>query len=513
MTGTVQILWFKRDLRVHDHAALAQAALRGPVLPLYIVEPQLWAQPDMSARHWAFLSESLTELQSTLAALGQPLIIRVGDAVEMFESLGRELEIGGLWSHEETGNGWTFARDQRVARWAADKSITWHEPPQFGVIRRMKSRNGWAAAWDRMMALPQIDPSKSLPALPKLSSDPLPSAADLGLAVDASAGRQIGGRTAGLSLLDSFLNERGRDYRRQMSSPVHAETGGSRLSPYIAYGCLSLREITQATWAHQSALKQDADNPATRPWRASMNSFVGRLHWHCHFMQKLEDEPRLEFECLHRAYSKLRPSEVDQVRYDAWANGHTGLPFVDACMRSLIETGWINFRMRAMLMAVASYHLWLPWQETGLHLARLFTDYEPGIHWPQVQMQSGTTGINTARIYNPVKQGYDQDADGQFVRRWVPELAEVPDQFVHEPWLWEGASALLGKSYPDRIVDHLAAAKIAREKIWAVRKGDGFRETARSIVTKHGSRKGNTDRMPRSKRKEPSKQLTLFEGL
>ena len=139
--------------------------------------------------------------------------------------------------------------------------------------------------------------------------------------------------------------------------------------------------------------------------------------------------------------------------------GETGLPFVDACMRSLNATGWINFRMRAMLMAVASYHLWLDWRAPGEHLARQFTDYEPGIHWPQVQMQSGTTGINTVRIYNPVKQGHDQDPDGAFVRRWVPELRDVPDAFIHEPWRWEQAGSVLDRVYPAPIVDHLAAAE------------------------------------------------------
>ena len=117
-------------------------------------------------------------------------------------------------------------------------------------------------------------------------------------------------------------------------------------------------------------------------------------------------------------------------------------------MRYLDHGGWLNFRMRAMLVAVASYHLWLDWRDTGPHLARMFTDYEPGIHWPQMQMQSGTTGMNTVRIYNPVKQGTDQDPGGVFTRRWVPELAEIPDAFLQAPWGWEGAGRILGKRYP-----------------------------------------------------------------
>jgi deoxyribodipyrimidine photo-lyase len=142
--------------------------------------------------------------------------------------------------------------------------------------------------------------------------------------------------------------------------------------------------------------------------------------------------------------------------------------------------------MRAMLMSFASYHLWLPWRDSGLHLARQFVDYEPGIHWSQVQMQSGTTGINTMRVYNPVKQGMDQDPTGAFVRAHVPELDAVPDAFIHEPWRWPGASTL---RYPPPIVDHAAAAKAARDALYGLRKGSGHKEAAREIATKHGSRK------------------------
>jgi deoxyribodipyrimidine photo-lyase len=503
----VAIVWFKRDLRVADHGALAGAAMHGPVLPLYIIEPELWARPDASARQWDFTAECLTELQAALAALGQPLVIRSGDAVEILEALRQHFTITSLWSHEETGNAWTFARDIRVGAWARALGIEWHEPRQFGVIRRLKNRNGWAGAWDRMMgeavttvpaALAPIAIEPGAVSPPLLTADPCP-------------GRQTGGRSVGLALLDSFLAKRGRDYRWQMSSPRHADTGCSRLSPHIAYGSVSLREITQATWAHQSALKADADNPQTKPWRASMTSFTGRLHWHCHFIQKLEDAPRIEHSSLHRAYAKMRPSEGDVAMLGAWERGETGLPFVDACMRSLTATGWINFRMRAMLMAVASYHLWQPWQKSGTLLARKFTDYEPGIHWSQSQMQSGTTGINTVRIYNPVKQGYDQDPEGSFVRRWVPELAGVPDSFIHEPWKWEGADGVLDKAYPAPIVDHLAAAKAARDRVWAMRKGPEYQSEARAIVVKHASRKGAHDRTSRPRAPKSTAQLSLFE--
>jgi deoxyribodipyrimidine photo-lyase len=210
-------------------------------------------------------------------------------------------------------------------------------------------------------------------------------------------------------------------------------------------------------------------------------------------MQKLEDEPEQELENIHPFYAGLRPRAIEDAesaaRLKAWSEGLTGFPFVDACMRSLNATGWINFRMRAMLMSFASYHLWLDWRDSGLLYAQKFTDYEPGIHWPQVQMQSGTTGINTVRMYNPVKQGYDQDPEGSFTRKWVPELADIPDPFLQEPWKWPDPKETIPTRYPARVIDHVKAGKEARDKIYAVRRRDGHRDIAKAIAAKHGSRK------------------------
>jgi deoxyribodipyrimidine photo-lyase len=153
----------------------------------------------------------------------------------------------------------------------------------------------------------------------------------------------------------------------------------------------------------------------------------------------------------------------------------------------LQQTGWINFRMRAMLVSFASYHLWLHWREPSLHLARLFVDYEPGIHYSQFQMQSGTTGINTVRMYSPLKQQQDQDPEGIFVTRWLPELQS-------------------GK-YPQPIVDHQAAIALARQRIGAVRKQSVTRAEASETVRKHGSRKRPPTRKKRTKPKQDGQQM------
>jgi deoxyribodipyrimidine photo-lyase len=493
------LVWLKRDLRVHDHPALVLAAGLGSVLPVYVVEPELWSQSDASARQWEVVAEAMADLREALATLGVPLVVRVGDAVQVLAGLCKRHGITRIVSHEETGSLWTYARDRRVAEWAKAAGIEWVEVPQSGVVRRLPSRDIWAASRDGFMAALAL-PVPAISAVEGVEPGLIPSSRALKLAADPCPHRQMGGRTRGVELLESFLSQRAEPYRVAMSSPLTAERACSRLSPHFAVGSLSIREVVQAVAVRQ------AERPGGK-WGGSLSSFQSRLAWRDHFMQKLEDQPSIEIRDLH-PMAVSRPREMDATRLSAWANGETGLPFLDACMRYMRATGWLNFRMRAMVISVASYHLWLDWRATGQHLARMFTDYEPGIHWPQVQMQSGTTGINIPRIYNPMKQGLDQDPSGAFTRRWLPELAGVPDAFLQEPWLWPEAQRLLGRRYPEPIIDVGTAAREAKERITLARRSAGFAETAAGIVQRHASRAGNREGR-RPVRKAPVAQLTL----
>jgi len=488
VVGSVQVVWFKRDLRIVDHAPLLEASRRGPVLPLYVVEPELWQQQDASARQWAFCREALAELRQDLAALGMPLVVRRGEVVTLLARAHRQFGIAHLWSHEETGNGWTYARDRRVAAWARSQGIPWSERPQFGVVRPLPNREGWARRWEARMANPVLVPPMALEPLQGIESGRIPTGAELGLGDDGCGHRQTGGRSNGLEHLQGFLRQRSLRYQRDLSNPTRAVTSCSRLSAHLSWGTLSLKEVIQASRLRRDQLLASGD----AGWARALYRFEERLHWHCHFMQKLEDQPSLEFSELHPHTAGLREPSAE--RLAAWSQGRTGLPLVDACMRSLIATGWLNFRMRAMLLSVASYQLWLPWRDTGLHLARLFIDYEPGIHWSQCQMQSGTTGINTIRIYNPLKQALDHDPRGVFVRRWLPELAQVPAVHLHQPWTMDGetqrrSGCVLGRDYPSPIVDWLEAAAQARDRLWALRRQAGFGTVADAIQRRHGSRR------------------------
>lgn len=499
MTPPLNIVWFKRDLRIADHAALNAASSNGGVLPLFVWEPTVWAGPDYATQHAGFIAECLVELKQQLQAIGLNLLESSLGIIEVLNSIKSQRVIAAIYSHEETGNSNTFAIDIAVAAWCKTHYVTWIELPQNGVVRRLKSRNYWNGFWEKRMDAPQELLLQQCLAAPQFN---LPVANPIDFQCADKPQRQQGGRSQGLVLLNSFLNGRAARYRGGISSPINAVTAGSRLSPYLAWGALSMREVVQASRMQQRKI---AENPHQYPRgiNAGLISFESRLHWHCHFIQKLESEPALEFENLHHAHDGMRNEHLadtdSQKRLATWCKGETGWPLVDACMAMLRATGWINFRMRAMLMSIASYLYWLHWRETGLHLAREFLDYEPGIHWSQSQMQSGTTGINTLRIYNPIKQAMDQDPEGKFVRHWLPSLKNVPTTWIFQPWLMPARLQLqygcvIERDYPAPLVNIEQALREARSKISSARSAkdhrQGYQLEAATIIKKHASRKG-----------------------
>jgi len=463
-------------------------------------------------------------------------------------------KIARLLSHQETGHWQSYMRDRSVRKWCKTRSIPFIEFNQNGVTRRLKLRDDYLKLWKAFMAKPlyaKIDlESRSgrasiksrllqLTNLPGFVTSPRGIAnlfeiskeqgnhtneADSGKRIldelpvvhqsDRPGREQFGGETKAQNTLKSFLSERGAKYSQYISSPNTSWNSCSRLSVYLTWGHISLRCVFRALQDRQEQLRKLKTKST---WFKSLQAFASRAHWRSHFVQKLESEPILEKQDLCPAYQNLRrqDGDWDQQKYIAWETGFTGYPFVDACMRCLIEHGWLNFRMRAMLVSFATYNLWLDWKRIAPHLARVFLDYEPGIHYPQLQMQAGTTGINAMRVYNVTKQGKDQDPKGIFIRRYIPELRNVPDQYIHEPWkmsealkdkYYKNKISLFATSkpnpddgiyspYPEPIVEEKESARIAKEKLNAVKKAIATRIQANQVYIKHGSRSRRSNEM------------------
>ncbi|MEM9305567.1 MAG: FAD-binding domain-containing protein, partial [Pseudomonadota bacterium] len=480
------VVWLKRDLRLLDHAPLAAAAADEETVVLFIYEPEILASPEFETSHLLFINACLAELARGLEARGARLQTRHGEATVVLDQLYEAWRFDRLLSHEETGTWATFERDRRVAAWCGRREVAWEEHRQHGVFRGLGRRDGWARRWRQHMALPIANAPDTLRSPDGLANPGIMTPADMGLGETTKPDAQPGGEAAAHGVLASFLDERGIAYATGMSSPVTAWDACSRLSAHFAWGSISLRQVYQAT---ESRLAETLP----RGWKRPLNAFGKRLRWHCHFIQKLESQPELEFENMSRSYDGLREDHWSDDRFEAWKAGRTGYPMVDACMRALRATGWINFRMRAMLVSFASYHLWLDWRPTSKWLGRHFLDFEPGIHYTQFQMQSGVTGINALRIYSPARQVSDQDPEGRFIRAWVPELEGVPDKYLPNPErmpaaIQQEAGCVIGRHYPEPIVEHAVAYKEARRRIGEIRGRPETRAEAQRVYDRHGSR-------------------------
>jgi deoxyribodipyrimidine photo-lyase len=478
-TPEVTVIWLKRDIRLCDHACFHYASQAPyPIVVLYVEEPLVIYSPSFSQQHAGFLAESLASLQKQLATQGVTLFTAKGHVLEVLETLQHYASVQAIHSHEETGEWATYERDVLVSHWCKAQGIAWHEHRQFGVIRRLKHRSTWAERWKVLMeqpAYPVPERLQSLPAqaLPMYFQHPVfqgefPYAGVHHL-------RQTGGTEQAMAVLESFLESRGKEYSKHMSSPNLAEEGCTRLSPYITFGCISMRTVYQRIIQAQKDVWNRYPKAEAKGWFRSLRSAESRLYWHCHFIQKLERKPRLEFEALHYAYEGLRPHTPEaEKRFRAFQQAETGIPMIDACLRYLFAHGWINFRMRALLMSFGCYQLWLPWQWVGSFLAAHFIDYEPGIHFYQSQMQSASTGFNTVRIYCPIKQAKDQDPKGEFIARWVPELADLPLPYRYSPWelpplLAQSMGFQPGEHYPHPIVDLKTSYDEAKQQVFELR--------------------------------------------
>ena len=340
----INVFWFKRDLRLLDNEGLQDAINSGlPLLLLYVMEPSLEKNPHYHKRHHNFITQSLLALNKELKQFDTQVYVYKEEVITVLERIAASMNINTLFSMQETGIDATYMRDKVVKKWCVSQRIIWKEHINNGVTRGISNRNNWRKTWTSYM----MQPIRSFEATPACFTP----AENIELTKEVLEpkkldGIQAGGTKTGLAYLDSFLKQRHKKYQQSISKPEAARTHCGRVSPYIAWGNLSVRYVWQRA---KQAKAQGASG-------FQLNAFTSRLRWQAHFIQKFEMETRMEFESVNTGFRQLK-KEVNTEYINAWKTGTTGYPLVDASMRCVVKTGYLNFRMRALVVSFFTHHL------------------------------------------------------------------------------------------------------------------------------------------------------------
>ncbi|WP_051865730.1 FAD-binding domain-containing protein [Metabacillus indicus] len=429
----MNVVWFKRDLRTEDHTPLAKAARFGEVLPLYAAEPSVWGTGSMSARHFQFVRESLEDMQYSFEKMGGSLYTFTGEIEDALEAIYEMCSDFSLHAYRESRSEAEVQKHTRVREWMTDRGLAFHEYEEYGAPGK-NAKQRWeafvrseGARMPSRLFMPEKVPDRFYSGSEKLKSLPVKGS-------PIKFGQQ-GGEVQALETLDTFLNERAASYLENRSNPLQSTISSSRLSPYLAWGNISLRTVVQKT----SIKIENCDNlfPVEQ-----LTAFMDQLKARWKLMDSgVEAISEL---CLHDERPPL---------FDKWHAGETGIPFADACMKCLHKTGWLPAKYRGMLASFGIAVLKLDPAACSAALASLFLDYEPAIH-------SGQMKKVASKVVNPVKTGKTEDPDGVFIRRYLPVLEHVPAKYIHEPWNYPGFFQM---DYQAPVIDLKKAIKPAKK--------------------------------------------------
>tara|TARA_Y100001954_G_scaffold187604_1_gene200732 strand:+ start:937 stop:2403 length:1467 start_codon:yes stop_codon:yes gene_type:complete len=424
MKNDLNIVWLKRDLRTLDHEPLHEAEkLKDNYIIIYLFEPNQMNYLDFSERHQHFIYRSIIDINKKLIKYRRKVYIFHANATDFFNFITEKYKIKNVLSYQESGTKNSWIRDINVEKIFKSKNVVWNQFQNQGVVRSLKNRKGWDKNWYRYANSPIIRNKFSINDFNLQKTQFDFCIEKFSFLKKYPEKFQPAGEIYANKYLISFLKNRAINYNYHISSPEKSRYSCSRLSPYLSWGNLSVRYVFQEVKNHYNFSK----------YKRSFSSFLSRLKWRSHFIQKFEVENSYEFRCVNLGYEKMNYINNSNL-INSWKNGRTGFPLIDASMKCLIENGWINFRMRAMLVSFFCHYLEQNWKNCTYHLAKLFLDYEPGIHYTQIQMQAGVTGINSIRVYNPIKQSIEKDPKANFIKKWIPELSKINNEYIHRPW-------------------------------------------------------------------------------
>ena len=433
----MNIVLFNKDLRISDHQPLAEAARAGEVMPLYVFEPSQWQETPLSARHFQFVVESLDELSKGIEGHGGKLFFAINEMKIVLDQLLNRYDSINLFAH----NDMRFM--DKVGIWARkNDQLLFSYGPQLGNIQGKQFNNRLnfylnepLAEVPNMIDVPSKTPDFLFTDFKKLQN----------FRVKGNKIRfgQQGGEQKAIETLDSFLEGRFANYIENHQKPLPSSLSSSRLSAYITWGNISVRTIYQKTAGKLQACELEED-------KVQLEDFLSKIITRVKICNQTTEDQQLPDD------SKIK-REWNEEWFQRWLQGRTGIPIIDAAMRSLTKMGWMNFSLRAMVTSFIANTLLQDERKPSIALAELYLDYEPAVHDFYFQQQAGMKG--KVKITDPVKAGRQLDPDGTFIRRYIPELSKLPDEYIHEPWLYPAFYQL---GYEAPMVDVKKESKHAR---------------------------------------------------